>query len=65
MEKVAASESKFQLGDANLSGPGSTILATAINQARYVLIGEDHFSREIHGSRSRSVTSWHRKVSAR
>lgn len=47
MEKVAASESEFQLADANLNGPGSTTLAAAINQARYVLIGEAHFSREI------------------
>jgi hypothetical protein len=47
LEKVAASESEFQLNGVDLYGPGSTALAAAINQARYVLIGEAHFSREI------------------
>lgn len=47
LEKVAASESEFQLSGVDLYGPGSTALAAAINQARYVLIGEAHFSREI------------------
>ncbi len=47
MEKVAASESNFQFGGTDLRGPGATTLAAAVNQARYVLIGEAHFSREI------------------
>ena len=47
MEKVAASVTEFQLGDADLQGPGATTLAAAVSQARYVLIGEAHFSREI------------------
>jgi len=47
MEEVAASESAFQLGQSDLRGPGATTLIAAVNQARYVLIGEAHFSREI------------------
>lgn len=47
MEEVAASESEFQLGQSDLRGPGATTLIAAVNQARYVLIGEAHFSREI------------------
>ncbi len=47
MDKVAAAESVFQPGDPDLRGPGAATLAAAINEARYVLIGEAHFSREI------------------
>ena len=47
MQKVAAAESGFQASDPDLHGPGAKTLATAVNQARYVLIGEAHFSREI------------------
>lgn len=47
MEKVAASESAFRSVGADLHGPGATTLAAAVDQARYVLIGEAHFSREI------------------
>lgn len=47
MEKVAASEGVFQLDDPDLRGPGAVTLAAAVNQVRYVLLGEAHFSREI------------------
>ena len=45
--KVTASESVFQLTDTGLGGPGGDILAAAVRQARYVLVGEAHLSREI------------------
>jgi hypothetical protein len=47
MDKVAASESAFQPDDHDLRGPGAATLAAAVNDARYVLVGEAHFSREI------------------
>jgi erythromycin esterase-like protein len=37
----------LQVDDAGLHGPGATIIAEAVAASRYVLIGEDHLSREI------------------
>lgn len=47
MEQVAASESAFRLDDADLHGLGATTVSAAVDQVRYVLIGEAHLSREI------------------
>lgn len=47
LDKVAATETLFQPSDGNLRGPGAETLATAVDRARYVLVGEAHLSREM------------------
>lgn len=42
-----AARAPLRVGAAGLHGAGAAILAEAISSARYVLIGEDHLSREI------------------
>ncbi len=37
----------LQVDDEGLHGPGAAVIADAVQQARYVLIGEDHLSQEI------------------
>ena len=37
----------FRIDESGLHGPGASILAEGVESARYVLIGEDHLSREI------------------
>jgi erythromycin esterase-like protein len=44
LEQVRTS---LQVDDQGLHGPGATVLADAIANSRYVLLGEDHLSREI------------------
>ncbi|HEX8486685.1 hypothetical protein [Sphingomonas sp.] len=37
----------LQVDESGLHGPGAAVIAAAVEQARYVLLGEDHLSREI------------------
>ena len=46
-ERLAQAEIALRVGDSGFQGPGSGILAEAVARARYVLIGEAHFSQEI------------------
>jgi len=47
MERLTSVEQPLQVTETALSGPGAAVLSSAVNKARYVLIGEDHLSREI------------------
>ena len=47
MERLTSAEQPLQVTGIALSGPGEAVLSSAVNKARYVLIGEDHLSREI------------------
>lgn len=47
MERLTSAEQPLQVTETALSGPGAAVLSSAVNKARYVLIGEDHLSREI------------------
>lgn len=46
-DRIAAAETTFRPDEAGLRGPGAGTLATAVDRARYVLVGEAHLSREI------------------
>ncbi|HMM66222.1 MAG TPA: hypothetical protein PKC03_04715 [Dokdonella sp.] len=46
-EALTAARSTLVLADGKLSGDGAGVLSEALAGSRYVLIGEDHFSREI------------------
>jgi hypothetical protein len=46
-EQVARAESVLEVGKAGVGGPAAPILTDAVDRARYVLIGEAHFSLEI------------------
>ncbi|WP_116089931.1 hypothetical protein [Sphingomonas crusticola] len=45
--RLARARTTLVVDGGGLHGPGAAILATAVADARYVLIGEDHLSREI------------------
>jgi hypothetical protein len=45
--RLQAARATLQVDDAGLHGPGATTIAEAVAASRYVLIGEDHLSREI------------------
>ena len=45
--RLEQSRTTLQVDAGGLHGPGAAVLADAVAQARYVLIGEDHLSREI------------------
>lgn len=45
--RLAAAEQPLQVSGTRLSGRGETVLSNAIGASQYVLIGEDHLSREI------------------
>ena len=45
--RLEQSRTTLQVDADGLHGPGAAVLAKAVAQARYVLIGEDHLSREI------------------
>ena len=47
MERLTSAEQPLHVTGTVLSGPGEAVLRSAVNKARYVLIGEDHLSREI------------------
>lgn len=47
VERLASVEQPLQVSQAALSGRGAVVLKDAIEQSRYVLLGEDHLSREI------------------
>ncbi len=46
-EQVTRAASALQVDAPKLRGPGATILADAVDGARYVLVGDAHFSQEI------------------
>lgn len=46
-EGLAHVRSSLTVGDRGFSGPGAGVLSQAVSNARYVLIGEDHLTREI------------------
>jgi hypothetical protein len=46
-ERLAQVRTPLQVGNGAFGGAGATILAQAVSDARYVLIGEDHLTREI------------------
>jgi hypothetical protein len=46
-EKLAGVRTSLAVGDREFNGPGADVLARAVSNARYVLIGEDHLTREI------------------
>jgi hypothetical protein len=46
-ESLAHVRSSLQVGNGAFGGSGAAILAQAVSGARYVLIGEDHLTREI------------------
>jgi hypothetical protein len=46
-ERLELVRSSLEVGDGKFVGPGSAVLAEAVLDARYVLIGEDHLTREI------------------
>lgn len=46
-ERVTQAETVLRWGPAGLDGPGASTLAGAVDGARYVLVGEAHFSVEI------------------
>ena len=45
--RLEQSRTALRVDDGGLHGPGAAVLAEAVARARYVLIGEDHLSREI------------------
>lgn len=45
--KLPSVASALNIEGGKLAGPGAAILQTAISQANYILIGEDHITREI------------------
>ena len=45
--RLEQSRTALRVDDGGLRGPGAAVLAEAVARARYVLIGEDHLSREI------------------
>lgn len=47
IEQVSHAESVLQVTASDLRGPGAAVLADAVDRARYVLVGEAHFSQEI------------------
>jgi hypothetical protein len=46
-EALLANRQALELNAAGLSGSGATTLREAVRSARYILLGEDHFTREI------------------
>ena len=46
-DALAGARAALVMSDAGLSGEGAAILASAVGESRFVLLGEDHFSREI------------------
>jgi erythromycin esterase-like protein len=46
-QALIQSRSSLILNDNNFSGPGTLVLTTAVQQSRFVLLGEDHITREI------------------
>jgi hypothetical protein len=46
-EKLASIRYDLRVDQGALVGSGANVLAQAVSQAQYVLIGEDHFTREI------------------
>ena len=47
IEQVRAAQSILRVDATGLGGPGAVTLSDAVNGARYVLVGEAHFSMEI------------------
>ncbi|PTS80205.1 hypothetical protein DBR17_11090 [Sphingomonas sp. HMWF008] len=45
--RLDAARTTLTVDAAGLHGPGAAVLAKALSESRYVLIGEDHLSREI------------------
>lgn len=45
--KLAEVRTSLAVNDSEFGGPGADVLARAVSSARYVLIGEDHLTREI------------------
>jgi len=46
-QALAAARYPLQITEHGFSGPGAPILTFALDEAKYVAIGEDHFTREI------------------
>lgn len=46
-EALAGARAALVMSDAGFSGDGAAILGSAVRESRFVLLGEDHFSREI------------------
>jgi hypothetical protein len=46
-QRLVLAESVLRLHGTNLEGPGAAVLKEAVDASRYVMIGEDHLSREI------------------
>jgi hypothetical protein len=46
-QALLQSRTSLLLNDGKFSGPGAAVLDTAIQQSRFVLLGEDHITREI------------------
>lgn len=46
-ERLVQLRAPLQVRDRDFAGPGAAILTAAIKSSRYVLIGEDHLTREI------------------
>jgi hypothetical protein len=46
-EALLQSRMQLVLSDGKFSGPGADLLAKAVQQSRFVLLGEDHITREI------------------
>jgi hypothetical protein len=46
-DALVQARSELVIADAGFAGDGATVLDDAVKQSRYVLLGEDHFSREI------------------
>ena len=46
-EQLAEVRTSLEVGDRGFKGAGAGLLARAVSDARYVLIGEDHLTREI------------------
>jgi hypothetical protein len=46
-QALLQSRTSLVLDDGKFSGPGADVLDTAIQQSRFVLLGEDHYTREI------------------
>jgi hypothetical protein len=46
-EALTGARHAIALGPQGFSGEGATLLRQAVSEARYVAIGEDHFTREI------------------
>lgn len=46
-DALAGARTALVMSDAGFSGDGAEILGSAVRESRFVLLGEDHFSREI------------------